>query len=214
MLRKLFLCCALGSCVALLVACPKKKDDGADAGDEAGPVVAVDAAPPPAAAPVAKNAPDVARFPAEKPVADDDAKTVDLFTQAKTGCKSGNNVALLKSGTDPFKIAEFQDCLLVTFTDPKDAAVTLMGWIPKAAFVLSAPRDAGVRDAAVDAAVAVLPAKCPAGQETVVNVAGGAGVCRKKCTADKDCKTPTLNACAAATTLAGKITKVCANEAP
>ena len=217
-MRKLFLCCALGSCVAVLVGCPKKKDGAADdAGDEAAVAAAVDAAPPPPAAPVAKNAPDVARFPAEKALADDDAKTVDLFTQAKTGCKSGNNVALLKSGTDPFKIAEFQDCLLVTFADPKDATVTLMGWIPKAAFVLSAPRDAGVKDAAVDAAVAVVPVvpvKCPAGQETVVNVAGGAGVCRKKCTADKDCKTPTAGACAPATTLAGKITKVCANEAP
>lgn len=221
MLRKLFLCLAFGSCVALLVGCPKKKDDGADAGDEAGPVAVVDAAPAAPAAPVAKNTPDVARFPAEKPLVDDDAKTVDLFTQAKTGCKSGSNVALLKAGTDPFKIAEFQDCLLVTFSDPKDASATLMGWIPKAAFVLSAPRDAGAKDASLDAAVVVVVdaavpvvVKCPAGQETVVNVASGGGVCRKKCTADKDCKTPTANACAPATTLAGKITKVCANEAP
>ena len=219
MLRKLFLALTLGSCVALLVGCPKKKDDAADAGDEAA-VVAVDAAPPPPAAPVAKNAPDVARFPAEKALVDDDAKTLDLFSQVKTGCKSGGNVALLKAGTDPFKIAEFQDCILVTFTDPKDASSTLMGWIPKAAFVLSAPRDAGLKDASLDAALVVVDAavplviKCPAGQETVVNVAGGGGVCRKKCTADKDCKIPTVNACAPATTLAGKITKVCANEAP
>jgi hypothetical protein len=167
---------------------------------------------------VAKNASDVARFPAEKPLADDDAKTVDLFAQAKTGCKSGSNVALVKAGTDPFKIAEFQDCILITFSDPKDPAGTLMGWVPKAAFVASAPHDAGVKDGGVvvvDAAVAA-PAtlKCPAGQEVVVNVAGGAGVCRKKCSLDKDCKTPTPGACAPAHTLANKITKVCANEAP
>jgi hypothetical protein len=220
MFRKLFFCCAVGSCVALLLGCPKKKVDDADAGEEAGPVAVavVDAAP---AAPVAKNAPDVARFPAEKPLGDDDAKILDLFAQAKTGCKSGTNVALVKSGTDPFKVAEFQDCILITFTDPKDPAGTLMGWVPKAAFVLAAPRDAGLKDGAVDAAVVVDAAvpvvvalKCPAGQESVVNVVGGGGVCRKKCTADKDCKTPTLNACAPATTLAGKITKVCANEAP
>ncbi len=219
MFRKLFVCCAVGSCVALLLGCPKKKDDGADAGEEAGPVVVavVDAAP---AAPVAKNAAEVARFPAEKPLADDDAKIFDLFAQAKTACKSGTNVALVKSGTDPFKIAEFQDCILITFTDPKDPASTLMGWVTKAAFVAAAPRDAGLKDAAidgaivVDAAVPVVTLKCPAGQETVVNVAGGGGVCRRKCTADKDCKIPTLNACAPATTLAGRITKVCANEAP
>lgn len=216
MFRKLVLCCAVGSCVTLLLGCPKKKEEVPEAGaDEAGAVAAVDAAPPPPAAPSAKNTSEVARFPAEKPLADDAEKTVDLFTQAKTGCKSGNNVALLKAGTDPFKIAEFQDCLLVTFADPKDASTQLMGWIPKAAFTLAAPRDAGVKDAAaVDAALAVVVGKCPAGQESVVNVAGGAGVCRKKCAADKDCKTPTLNACAAATTSAGKITKVCANELP
>ena len=211
MFRKLVLCCVLGSCVTLLLGCPKKKEEAPEAGvEEAG---AVDAAPPPPAAPVAKNSADVARFPAgEKPLADDTEKTVDLFAQAKTGCKSGNNVALVRAGTDPFKIAEFQDCILVTFADPKDANTQLMGWIPKAAFTLAAPRDAGAKDAAVDAAVAL--GKCIAGQESVVNVAGGAGVCRKKCTADKDCRTPSLNACVAATTAAGKITKVCANELP
>jgi hypothetical protein len=223
MLRKLFLCCVLGSCVAVLVGCPKKKDDGADASEEAGPVAEVDAAPAAPAAPVAKNAPDVARFPAEKPLADDDAKILDLFTQAKTGCKSGANVGFVKPGTDPFKVAEFQDCILVTFTDPKDAAGTLMGWIPKTAFVASAPRDAGPKDGSVDAAVVVVvdaavaapaPLKCPAGQDVVVNVAGGAGVCRKKCSTDKDCKTPTPGACAPAHNAANKITKVCANEAP
>jgi hypothetical protein len=216
MLRKLYLCFVLGSCVALLVGCPKKKDDGADAGDEAGAVAAVDAAPPPAATPAAKNAPDVARFPAEKPLADDDAKILDAFTQARTGCKSGGVVAFVKPGTDPFKIADFQDCLLVSFPDPKDANSTLMGWIPKTSFVASAPRDAGLKDAAIDAAPLVVPVttKCPAGQETVVNVATAGGVCRRKCTTEKDCKVATVGACVPATTLAGKITKVCANEAP
>ena len=123
MFRKLVLSVVVGSCVTLLLGCPKKKEDVPEAGaEEAG---AVDAAPPPPAvpaAPAAKNSADVARFPAEKPLVDDAEKTADLFTQAKTGCKSGNNVALIKSGTDPFKIAEFQDCVLVTFPDPKDAA--------------------------------------------------------------------------------------------
>ncbi|MEA2753692.1 MAG: hypothetical protein QOI41_7835 [Myxococcales bacterium] len=215
-MRKLFLVCALVPCVATLLGCPKKTD-ATDGGDDAAPVVAVvDAAP---AAPVAKNVNDVARFPAEKPLTDDAQKTIDLFASAKTGCKSGNQVALVKAGTDPFKIAEFQDCILVTFADPKDANTTLMGWIPKDAFTrVSVVLDAGIKDAAtdatvVDAAVATTTLKCAAGQEAIVNI-GRDPTCRKKCTADKDCKTPTANACANASTTAGKITKVCANEAP
>lgn len=221
MVRKLFLCCVVGSCITLLLGCPKKKDDGADAGDEAGAVAvapAVDAAPVPVA-PVGKNAADVARFPAEKPLADDDAKILDPFTQAKSGCKSGALVAAVKLGTDPFKVAEFQDCFLVTFPDPKDPAGNLLGWIPKSSFVGAPLRDAGVKDATtdgpvVDAAVAVLPlGKCPAGQEAV-NIANLQGLCRRKCSTDKDCKNPVANACAAAATFTGKITKVCANETP
>ena len=125
---------------------------------------------------------------------------------------AGAVVATLKVGTDPFKIAEFQDCNLVTFPDPKDATVTLMGWIPKDAFTKVTIVDAGIKDAAVDAAVSTV-LKCPAGQEAIINVSAVA-ICRKKCTVDKDCKTATAGACAAASTAAGKITKVCANEAP
>ncbi len=204
-MRKLILVCALVPCVATLLGCPKKTD--ADAGDDAtAAVVVVDAAP---AAPVAKNVNDVARFPAEKPVTDDTQKTIDLFASVKTGCKSGNQVALMKAGTDPFKIAEFQDCFLVTFADPKDANTTLMGWLPKDAFTRVTVLDAGIKDAAV----AVTTLKCPAGQEAIANI-GTAATCKKKCTADKDCKTPTANACANASTVGGKIVKVCANEAP
>jgi hypothetical protein len=198
----------------MLVGCPKKPVADADAGDDAAAAaVVVDAAP---AAPVAKNVNDVARFPAEKPLTDDTQKTIDLFTSVKTGCKSGAQVALMKAGTDPFKIAEFQDCMLVTFPDPKDATVTLMGWIPKDAFTRVTPFDAGVKDAAVDANVAdAAPAafKCPAGQEAIVNL-GTATSCRKKCATDKDCKTASAGACRTATTLAGKLANVCANELP
>lgn len=219
-MRKLFLFSVLVPCVAVLAGCPKKKTDDADAGDaevaEAA-VAVVDAAP---AAPAAKNEADIARFPSgEKPVTDDDQKTVDLFSQARTGPKQGAVVAQVKAGTDPFKIAEFQDCFLVTFPDPKDATVTLMGWLPKDAFVRDAVIvDAGIKDAAKDATVDAAPAvtsnvRCAAGQEAVDNI-GVNTVCRKKCTADKDCKTPTPGACAVAKTNLGKVTKVCAGEAP
>jgi len=219
-MRKLFVLAALLPCVAMLVGCPKKKDDGADAGDD-GAAAAVDAAPAAPVAPVAKNASEVARFPAaEKALTDDDQKTIDLFTSVKTACKSGNQVALMKAGTDPFKIAEFQDCMLVTFPDPKDATVTLMGWIPKDAFTRVTVFDAGLKDASKDATVdatvvdaAPTALKCPAGQEVIVNL-GTAGTCRKKCTTDKDCKTATAGACKTATTAANKLTRVCADELP
>jgi hypothetical protein len=216
-MRKLFLACALVTCVASLLGCPKKSGDATDGGDEAAaaPVVVADAAP---AAPVAKNVNDVARFPAEKPIADDAQKTVDLFASVKTGCKSGNQVALMRAGTDPFKIAEFQDCILVTFPDPKDANTTLMGWVPKDAFTrVTVIGDGGIKDgsadAAVDAAVASTTLKCPAGQDAIVNI-GRDPTCRKKCTADKDCKTASAGACQNANNVAGHIAKVCANEAP
>lgn len=222
-MRKLFLFSILLPCVAVLAGCPKKKTDDADAGDaevEAAAAV-VDAAPAAPAAPVAKNAADIARFPAgEKALVDDDQKTIDLFAQARTGPKQGPVVALVKAGTDPFKIAEFQESVLITFPDPKDATVTLMGWVSKDAFIRNTTIvDAGLKDAAKDATAAVdaaVPAtglKCAAGQEAVDNI-GASTVCRKKCTADKDCKTPSAGACAVARTSAGKVTKVCAGEAP
>jgi hypothetical protein len=221
-MRKLFVLAALLPCVAMLVGCPKKKDDGADAGDDGAAAAAVDAAPAAPAAPVAKNANEVARFPAaEKALTDDDQKLLETFTIVRTGCKSGNAVATVKAGTDPFKIAEFQDCILATFPDPKDATATLMGWIPKASFTTVTIFDAGLKDASKDATVdatvvdaAPTALKCPAGQEVIVNLGSSTGTCRRKCTADKDCRTPSAGACATATTAAGKLTKVCANELP
>ena len=65
----------------------------------------------------------------------------------------------------------------------------------------------------VDAAVPATGLKCPVGQEAVDHIAPST-VCRKKCAADKDCKTPKAGACAPARTSAGKVTKVCAGEAP
>jgi hypothetical protein len=219
-MRKLFLVSVLLPCVAVLAGCPKKKDDAPAAPDAEVAAVApvVDAAP---AAPVAKNAADIARFPAgEKAIADDDQKTFDLFTQVKTGPKQGANVALIKAGTDTFKIAEFQDCVLVTFADPKDATVTLMGWIPKNAYTKETIVDAGIKDAAKDAPVDAAPAdaappplKCAAGQEAVDNI-GTTTVCRKKCSTDKDCKAPTAGACANVKTRSGKVASVCVNETP
>jgi hypothetical protein len=230
-MRKVFLLTLVGTCcVGLLAGCLKKKVDAADGGDtdaDVAPVVAApaDAAVAPAtpsasaAAPVAKNAAEVARFPAgEKAIVDDDQKTVDLFAQARTGPKQGALVALVRAGTDPFKIAEFQDSVLITFPDPKDPNTTLMGWVSKDAFVRNTGDggvgDAGAKDAGKDAAPpATGGLKCPAGQEAIEHLAATT-VCRKKCSADKDCKVPSPGACANAKTNAGKITRVCAADLP
>jgi len=223
-MRKLFLLFALVPCAVVIAGCPKKVDPNAaadaDADVEAAAPVVVDAAP---LAPVAKNVNEVARFPAEKPLVDDGQKTIDLFAAVRTGCKSGNQVAVVRAGTDTFKIAEFQDCMLVTFPDPKDATTNLMGWISKDAYTRDTIFDAGAKDAAVAVVVvdAAVPApvggilKCPAGQEAVLNItADPRGVCRKRCAADKDCKTPTADACKVAQTNLHKGTRVCVAEAP
>jgi hypothetical protein len=214
-MRKLFVYGVLVPCLAVLVGCPKKKEEAPAADAEVAPVAAaVDAAP---ALPAAKNTSDIARFPAaEKPVADDDAKLLDFFSQVRTGPKQGNVVATLPRGVNPVKIAEHQDCFLIQFPDPKDPNQQLMGWIPKAAFTTVTILDAGIKDATIDVAVVdAAPAvlKCPAGQEAIVAIAP-VPVCRKKCVADKDCKNPAPGACHTANTNTQKVVKVCAAEAP
>jgi len=211
----------------LLLGCPKKGDDAADAAAESAappPVVEVaEAAAPAAALPPAKNAGDVARFGTEVAVADDDSKLAAAVTQARTGPRQGGVVANLKAGTDVTKVVEYKDCFLVQFADPANASVTLAGWVPKEAFTAVAVVDAGPRDAALDArdaAVVVVDAavpvdaghaaaKCAAGQEMVIGL-GKDPVCKRKCTADKDCKTgTTYGTCVPATSQGGKVVRIC-----
>ena len=228
---RLLLVTTVLSCAVLALGCPKKKGEGADAAADAAVEAeaavdpAVDAAPEPAAPVVvnAKNIGEIARFPAETPVTDDDAKLAQT-AQARTSPKTGAVVATLKPTSDVNKIAEYQGAYLVTFADPKDANVTLMGWIGKESF--TAPTivktDAGVKaDAGVktDAGAVVVdagaakpdagPAKlaCATGQVPVV--LSKDPVCKKKCTKDADCKT---GACANATGQAGGVFRVCASE--
>jgi hypothetical protein len=212
-MRKLLLSCLLLPCAALLLAaCPKKKGD-ADASADAEPAEASavveppDTGPPPPVQPTAKNAAQVARFPAETPLTDDDLKLANMAI-AWTQPRGGTQVAVLKPGTDVVKLAEYQGCLVVTFTDPRDANTTLMGWIGKEAFVAWVVRDAGVRDANVGPA----PLKCAGGQEAVVLAANLPPSCRKKCNSDADCKGALAGSCAVAAKTTGAATKVCTNE--
>ncbi len=213
-MRKLFLAVSVLSAVVVLAGCPKKKtteDPEAGAGDAAAlaPPPVEDAAPAPPPAPVAKNANEVARFGTETPVEDDDMKIASV-ANARTTPKGGSVVATVRPGMDVTKVAEYQDCILVTFADPKDASSTLMGWVEKAAFTAPVRKvDAGPRDAAAPVVVDAgpKPLTCAAGQVAVTLSA--APVCKKKCTKDGDCKTPP---CSPASGPGGKVVRVCAAD--
>ncbi len=233
-MRKKGFSVALLPAVLLLAACPKKSAvvDDAAVEDAAAEAAAALVTPPVmeagTAEPAAKNAADVARFPGETRVADDDATLADALTAARTAPKVGSVVAQLKAGSEVMKIAEYQDSVLIAFADPKDEKATLMGWVPKGGFVAdSTGRDGGTKDGglrdggakdggAADAAAPAVDAgakpaaKCGAGEEQVVLAAGP--VCKKKCSKDADCKTKGAGACAPANTPSGKVARVCGSE--
>jgi hypothetical protein len=222
-MRKIVLFAGYVSCVVAVVGCSflKKKEEADAAADAA--VVASDAATAAAdasgAAPIdAKNAAEVARFAAETPVSDDDVKLV-LTAAVRTVPKAGAVVATLKPGTDVIKHAEYQNCVLVTFADPKDASAKLMGWIGKEAFsaAVVTSHDAGVTDAGhtdagakpvTDAGAPKLT--CAAGSIAVILTKDP--VCRKKCAKDAECKGGVAGSCANATTVTGTVARVCASE--
>jgi hypothetical protein len=141
-MRKLVLLSGLLPCLLLLAGCPKKDGDADAAAEAAAPDPDAAVVTAPAEAPVvpdAKNKADVARFQNEVAVTDDEARPA-AFVSARTSPKSGAVVASLKPGTDIHKHAEYQDCFLVSFPDPKDASTTLMGWIEKSSFTYVAPK--------------------------------------------------------------------------
>jgi hypothetical protein len=217
---------AVGLACAFVVGCQYLKKNGADAGDAAvtdaavttvaeaeAPAAVTDAAPASAPAAVtAKNVADVARFPAETAVTDDDLKLASV-AYARTSPKTGTVVATLQPGADVMKIAEYQNSILVTFADPKAASSTLMGWIGKESFTATAivkKLDGGVTDAAAPPALVDAGAKkltCPANMVAVV--LSKDPTCRKKCTKDSECKGGTAGGCATASTAAGGVAKVC-----
>ena len=218
-MRKLVLLSGLLPCLLLLAGCPKKGGDADAAAEAAAPDPAEAGAAATNAPPVpdAKNKADVARFQNETAISDDETKPAN-FVNARTSPKGGSVVASLKPGTDVHKHAEYQDCFLVTFADPKDANTTLMGWIEKTSFTWVAPKDAGPKDAAaadaapVDAGAVVVdagPPKCAA-TEALVTLSAASTLCKKKCTKDADCKNGPCSPATNATTKA--VVKVCAAD--
>lgn len=222
-MRKLFFLTVV-SCAVLALGCPKKKDGAADAAADAeapeaeAPAAAVVDAEPAPAAVNAKNSADVARFPGETAITDDDAK-LGQVAPVRTSPRSGSVIATLKPGAEVNKIAEYQHSILVSFADPKDASTTLMGWIGKEAFTASVARDAGVKadagvvdagvkaDAGVAHADAGAKVTCSAGMAAVVLTKDP--VCKKKCTRDSDCK---VGKCENASGPTGAVVRVCSSE--
>lgn len=240
-MRKLILVAGFFPMVLVVSGCPMLKKQGADAESDAAVVDATtavveaaapattatpDAAGTPAAAPAAKNAAAVARFPGETAIPNEATKVAAASASVRTTPKAGSVVATLAKGAEVNKIAEYQDCELVTFADPKDASSVLMGWVTKDVFTASATPtdagatavDAGAKDAgaiadagAADAGKPAATSKCAAGQELVVGF-GKDPMCKKKCATDKDCKNAAAGSCAVAATSTGKATRVCTNE--
>lgn len=211
---------ALVFCLVVLAGCPKKKtDDGADAASEAAaaqetPTTDDAAAAAPPTLPTAKNEGDVARYKAETSLGDDDDK-ITVTSIARTSPKSGTVVATLKPGTEVGKVAGYQESVLITFVDPKDANITLMGWVGKEAFAAAVVQlDAGKKPV-VDAGPpkdAGPPAfTCPKGNEAINLAAGPA--CKKKCSKDAECQSGAAGACAIASALhGGRAVRVCVND--
>jgi hypothetical protein len=206
-MRKLFVLAGLLSCTVLVLGCPKKKVEGADAAAEALPTPVADAAATPAAV-TAKNAADVARFPGETPPAADDRK-IAQFTPARTSPKAGNVVTTLKPGSEVTRVAEFQGSLLVTFADPKDASATLMGWIGHEAFTAAVIHDAGVKSDAGRPDAGAVKLVCAAGTVAVILSQDPNPICKKKCTKDADCKGIGNGTCVNATGVTGTVVRAC-----
>jgi hypothetical protein len=206
----------------------KSEDAGAPAADMAGTIDAAAAVAAPGA-PVGKNAASVARFATE--VAMNEPKVIGQTATPRTSPQGATIVATLKTGTAVTRIATNAGNSLIVFPDPNVPTDNLMGWVTEAAFSAAAVvvhhadagTDAGaVTATAVDAgAPAVVdagppPITCKPGYQRVQLSAGAAAVCRRACSADKDCKSSkscqTANADHPATGQPSTV-KVCPNDA-
>jgi hypothetical protein len=211
MRNPLILSTVLVACTVALFGCPKKAGDADAASDaalaeaEAPPIDAAEA--PPIAA---KNSAEIARFAAEVAVPDDDAKVMSPAT-VRTSPRAGSVVATLKVGTDVTKVAEYQGAFLITFPDPKDASVTLMGWVGKEGFSAWVPKK--VTDAAAPVPVDAGPPPkltCPNGLVAVIITKDP--ICKRKCAKDSDCKNTAAGSCQNANGQAGTVVRACVND--
>jgi hypothetical protein len=119
---------------ALLLGCPKKKDEATDGATDAAPVAVVEAAAPaPPALPKAANEGDVAHFGDETKLGGEGAKLLSSVLARKSP-NTGAHVAEVKAGTEVLKIAQREKSFCVLFPNPKSPQEMLMGWIPDSGF--------------------------------------------------------------------------------
>lgn len=198
-MRKLVVC--MLASVAVIGGCGLFKKADPDAGALA--TEAVDSGPTTETAPpvAAANAAAVARFASETPVSE--TRFIASVTQPRVSPRTGTPVATLKVGTEVTRVATNASDSLITFADPANPTVTLMGWVTDAAFtaqivkkvVVDAGVDSGTTVATVVDAGGANAAGADAGFGTFscspgkspVNLAGKS-VCRKTCVRDQDCK--------------------------
>ncbi|CAN5880521.1 hypothetical protein BH11MYX4_BH11MYX4_37210 [soil metagenome] len=154
----------------------KKGADEADAGEDAAVAEVVDAAPPPAAAPIAANVDDVARFPDEKPI-ENVAATIQRTSNVREIPGVGKVVASLAKGGTVTQVAQRGTAFLVVFDNPKDQK-RLMGWVGQESFTALT----------VDAGIKVLTCTAPE-----VPLVSDGPFCGRTCAADTDC--PAGQAC-------------------
>lgn len=209
--------------IVTLAGCDLLKRTPADAGAT---VVEVEAGVPPATSPpvVAANSAAVARFPSETAVSE--GRVIASQTTPRVSPKSGAIVSTLKVGTEVTRVATNGTDSLITFQDPVNPTVTLMGWVTDAAFtativpkkIVDAGVDSGVAVAVVvDAgppAVAVVDAgtpkiefACKPGESAIF--LNGKAQCKKTCVANKDCKN---NTCSSGLSPKNVQVKVCLSD--
>src|SRR4051812_21621272 len=153
-----------------------KKKDEADAGEDAAVAEVVDAAPPPAAAPITANVDDVARFPDEKALDNAVATILRNGTNVREIPGVGKVVATLAKGGTVTQVASRGTAILVVFENPKDQK-KLMGWVDAQSFTAAPVSDAGIKvltciapdvalisDGAFCGRICAAGTDCPAGQ--------------------------------------------------
>jgi hypothetical protein len=136
---RVFLACTLGAFALSLplVGCSLVHHEaaGVDASvvDAAVVVLVIDAAPP--APPPPDNVNEVGRFPDEVSMNDTVVKIADPNVSARNAVPGGVLVATLKLATPVTQIAKHESFILCSFTDPKNPARLLEGWVAEQAFV-------------------------------------------------------------------------------
>jgi hypothetical protein len=133
-------------------------------------LVPLDAGAPPA--PVVANVNQVGRFPDEASLNDALAKIADPNVSARNAVPGGVLVATLKIGTPVTQVAKHETFILCIFSDPKNPARNLEGWVAEQAFIPGP----------------TVPSKsaCPTGQARLM--VDEQDFCGRVCKTDSDCQ--------------------------